>query len=268
MPELPEVEVARKNLQRWISGATITRVVAPRSRVVEGSTRALVGHSVRSIERRGKWLKITLDDERIVFSHFGMTGRWVKRPIDDPKERWERVRLDLQKPGSKGTRVYSARYVDPRMFGRFTVTREDLPGWLALGPDPLLDEIDPKALHARAAKSKRTIKEVLMDQSVIAGVGNIQATDALFLARVLPERVANTIELREMRAIVRAIHRSIERTLSLEEGPEITYVEDAGAPNPFIVYGRAGSECPRCGAVLVRTILGGRATVHCPKCQS
>jgi formamidopyrimidine-DNA glycosylase len=196
-----------------------------------------------------------------------MTGRWVKRSIDDPKERWERARLDLEKPGKKGARVYSVRYIDPRMFGRFVVAREDVAGWTALGPDPLNDEIDPEALHARIAKSKRTIKEVLMDQTVIAGVGNIQATDALFLARVLPERIGTEIELRETRAILRAIHKSIERTLAKEKGPEITYVEDPGAPNPFIVYGRAGEPCPRCKTTLVRTVLGGRATVHCPHCQ-
>lgn len=263
MPELPEVEVARKNLQRWISGATITRVVASRSRVVEGNVRALAGETVRGLERRGKWLKFTLEDDLFVFSHFGMTGRWVKRSIDDPKERWERVRLDL----TKAKRVSSARYIDPRMFGRFVVARKDLTGWSALGPDPLNDEIDPQALHARIAKSKRTIKEVLMDQTVIAGVGNIQATDALFMARVLPERVANTIDLRETRAILRSIHKSIERTLALEEGPEITYVEDPGAPNPFLIYGRSGDPCPRCKTTLVRSMLGGRATVHCPKCQ-
>jgi formamidopyrimidine-DNA glycosylase len=267
MPELPEVEFARKNLQRWIPGATITRVVASRSRVVEGNVRQLAGRTVRSLERRGKWLKFTVDDDLLVFSHFGMTGRWVKRAVDDPKERWERVRLDLSKTGAKSTRVYSLRYIDPRMFGRFVVARKDVAGWSALGPDPLRDEIDPKALHARLEKSKRTIKEVLMDQTVIAGVGNIQATDSLFMARVLPDRVANEIDLRETRAIVRAIHRSIERTLAREDGPEITYVEDAGAPNPFLVYGRGGDPCPRCRRLLVRTMLGGRATVHCDHCQ-
>jgi formamidopyrimidine-DNA glycosylase len=267
MPELPEVEVARRNLQRWIPRATITRAVAPRSAVVEGDPKLLAGRTLRSIERRGKWLKITIDDDLFVFSHFGMTGRWLKRAIDDPKERWERARLDLSKKTAKSTRVYSVRYVDPRMFGRFVIARKDVAGWTALGPDPLNDEIDPKALHARIAKSKRTIKEVLMDQTVLAGVGNIQATDALFLARILPERIGTEIELRETRAILRAIHKSIERTLALEEGPEITYVEDAGAPNPFLVYGRGGDPCPRCKTTLVRTVLGGRATVHCPKCQ-
>jgi formamidopyrimidine-DNA glycosylase len=265
MPELPEVEVARRNLRRWISAATITRVVAPRSNVVEGSARALVGRRIEAVERRGKMMRILTDDEKLrVFSHLGMTGRWLKRAIDDPTERWEKVRLDVEKRGRKT----SVRYVDPRMFGRFVTTKKDLDAWSLLGPDPLDDEIDPRAFHERIRKSRRSIKEVLMDQTVIAGVGNIQATDALFFARIAPHRSANEISEKETRAILRAIAKSIQRTLALEEGPEITYVEDAGAPNPFVIYGRGGSACPRCETELVRSVLGGRGTVHCPSCQT
>lgn len=266
MPELPELEVARRNLQRWLRGATIVAVRAAKSLVLESSpakVAAIADRRVLRVERRGKWLRWTLDDDTRVFSHFGMTGRWVKRTLDDPAERSERVRLDVR----KSKRTYSLRYVDPRMFGRFVVAREDVSGWSALGPDPLVDGLDPHALHARFAKIRRTIKEVLMDQSVIAGVGNIQATDALYLARIAPSTPAQLLEPKDVRAIVRGIERSIERTLALEEGPEITYVEDPGAPNPFLVYGRGGDPCPRCGETLVRTVLGGRGTVHCPHCQ-
>ena len=98
-------------------------------------------------------------------------------------------------------------------------------------------------------------------------VGNIQATDALFRARIDPRTPANRIDEKDARAIARAIQWSIDRTLALEEGPELQYVEDAGAPNPFVVYGREGEPCPRCKKPLKRIVLGGRTTVFCATCQ-
>lgn len=264
MPELPEVEVGARSVRRWAKGKTIVDVVAPRTRVIRGSTPqhivdALVGRRVVAVDRRGKWLRVIFDDDARAFSHFGMSGRWVKRALDAKAERSERLRIDFDK--------HSLRYVDPRMFGRFVVAREDIKEWTTLGPDPLVDGVDGKVLAKVIAGRRRTIKEVLMDQLVIAGVGNIQATDALFRARIDPRTRADRLTRADIGAIARAIRWSIDRTLALEEGPEITYVEDANAPNPFVIYGRAGSPCPRCGAQLVRLVLGGRATVLCESCQ-
>ena len=267
MPELPEVEVGARNLRTWARGADIVRVVVPKTRIIRGQAvatiaRALEGRRIANVDRRGKWVRIILDDDTRAFSHFGMSGRWVKRDVDFETIRSERVRIDVRKK-----KVTSLRYVDPRMFGRFVVAREDIAEWRSLGPDPLADGVDGPALAAAIEGKKRTIKEVLMDQCVLAGVGNIQATDSLFRARIDPRSRADRLDAKDARALAKAIKWSIDRTLALEEGPELTYVEDAGAPNPFIVYGRGGDPCPRCRKTLQRIVLGGRTTVFCESCQ-
>jgi formamidopyrimidine-DNA glycosylase len=264
MPELPEVEVGARNVRRWGRGRRIVDVAVPKSRVIRGQSvarirKALIGRVVARVDRRGKWLRIIFDDDTRAFSHFGMSGRWVKRALDDETERSERLRIDFE--------ARSLRYVDPRMFGRFVVAREDIAEWSALGPDPLVDNVDGEVLARAIEGKRRSIKEVLMDQLVIAGIGNIQATDALFRARIDPRSRADRLSRADAAVLARAIRWSIDRTLALEEGPEITYVEDANAPNPFIVYGRGGAPCPRCKSNLMRLVLGGRTTVLCGKCQ-
>ncbi len=264
MPELPEVELAARNLRAWACGAEIVDVSAPDTRVIRGGSLQLIDAQIVAVDRRGKWLRLTLDDTRLVFSHLGMSGRWLRRDERDPTERSERVRLDV----SKRTVVTSLRYVDPRMFGRFLVATKDIPEWKSLGPDPLVDRVDGPVLLRVLGERRRAIKEVLLDQTVLAGIGNIQATEALWRARIDPRARANELTPRRLGALSRAIRWTIERTLSLEEGPEIQYVEDAGAPNPFLVYGREGEPCPRCSEGLERIVLGGRSTVFCPSCQA
>jgi formamidopyrimidine-DNA glycosylase len=280
VPELPEVEIAARSLRSWASAATVRLVVIHDPRVVEGDALgpALLGRRVEVVDRRGKWLRLTLDDGALLFSHLGMTGKWVRRAEDAPTERFERARIDLARRvgdtrdarETRDTRegaVVSLRYLDPRLFGRLRWTREDLPAWRALGPDPLLDGIDVAQLHAALGRTRRTVKEALLDQAVLAGVGNIQATEALWLARLDPRVPANALRRPQVRALARAIERSIARTLELESGPEITYVEEAGAINPFTIYGNGGQPCPRCRSPLDRYVVGGRATVSCARCQ-
>jgi len=263
MPELPEVEFAARNLKRWALKGRVQSVHAPRSRIVHGSLDRIVGHVVKSIERRGKQLRILFDDDTRLFSHFGMTGKWVLRTPSDADERFERARIDVVKSGE----THSLRYLDPRMLGRIEIASEDVRPWTKLGPDPLNDGIDPKKLAARLRKTKRTIKEALMDQTLLAGVGNIQATEALWYAKIDPRAKANKLTDSHVRTIVRAIHQSIEHTLKVEKADEITYVEESGAVNPFRIYGRKGEPCPRDKTPLARIELGGRGTVYCPKCQ-
>lgn len=267
MPELPEVEVTARNLRKWARGGTIFAATIGKNRITRGGevdARSLVGRKIESVDRRGKWLRIALDDGRKIFSHLGMSGRWLRRDVDAEEERSERLRLDVERRGRKS----SLRYVDHRMFGRFVVARDDLDEWSTLGVDPLVDGLDGGTLAAAIGDRRRTIKEVLMDQTVVAGVGNIQATEALWRARIHPKTSAAKLGPKQHGALARAIHWSIERTLGLEEGPEITYVEDAGAPNPFVVYGHDGEPCPRCRTTLVRIVIGGRSTVLCPTCQA
>jgi formamidopyrimidine-DNA glycosylase len=268
LPELPEVEVARRNLGKWLKRGTLARVeLSPRLYVVAGAggarafAEAMRGRTVRAVERRGKWLRLVLDGDLALFSHLGMTGKWVLRDHDAPPERYERARIDTAKR--------SVRYLDPRLFGTLSGVRgERAPAaWAALGPDALVDGVDAERLRARLARISRSIKEALLDQSIIAGVGNIQAAEALWRAKIHPERASSSLSAAEVRALARAIEGSIRDTLAREEGPEITYVEEAGADNPFDVYAKEGEPCPRCGATLRRIVQSGRSTVLCPRCQ-
>ncbi len=268
MPELPEVEYARRCLHTWMHHATIEALVVEDARILEEGTsarsaaRALQGQRVLEVRRRGKWLRLQLEGA-LLFSHLGMTGKWVKETPGAPARRFEKVRLEVVKGRSRR----SVRYLDPRLFGRFVITAHDLPAWSALGPDPLDEAVDPAALGQKLARRSGPIKAVLLDQTVLAGVGNIQATEALFYARIDPRRAAKSIEARELKKLLREIRASIDRTLALQEGPEIQYVEEAGAENPFTIYGREKLPCPRCKQPLQKMVLAGRGTVFCPHCQ-
>ena len=263
MPELPEVEHNRRNLERWMRGARIARVETSDVRIVrpeEPSTfvNALTRRTIERVERRGKWLKLTLDDGQRLFVHLGMTGWFERGAPGDPALRFDRVRFELVRRGRPSRVVY----VDPRRWGRMIVSRDDIPAWRSLGPDPLDEGIDLDRLAAKLARrKKRSIKEVLMDQTVLAGVGNIQAIEALWKARIDPRSNASAITKADVRAIARGLRWTIDRTLAdLAKG-------EVGAANPFRIYGRKGEPCPRCGHGLESFVLGGRTTTACPGCQ-
>jgi formamidopyrimidine-DNA glycosylase len=263
MPEIPDVEVARRKLERWIGGTTIgaahsadRHVMRPRS--PGALARALVGRSVRGVERRGKWIRIELDDSTRLFSHLGMTGDWVQRDAGAPAARFERARIDV----ARGADASSVRYVDSRRFGRLIVAKEDIPEWRSLGPDPLVDGIDLRTLGGAFARSRRAVKDVLMDQSVLAGIGNILATEGLWHARIDPRSRSNALSVKDVRAIVRGLDKAIRSELEERDVPEGTEWVDT-----FSVYGHAGEPCPRCRSPLARTVQAGRTTTFCKKCQ-
>ncbi|HEY8077625.1 MAG TPA: DNA-formamidopyrimidine glycosylase family protein [Labilithrix sp.] len=252
MPELPEVEVVRRSLVA-LRGAKIARVECADPRIGRIEIDA-VGSRVREVGRRGKWLRLALD-RGVVFSHLGMTGDWTLTSPDAPPLRFERARLDAG--------AASARYTDPRRFGRFVVAPEDIDAWRELGPDPLLDGIDEARLLAILKKRRRTVKEVLMDQAVLAGVGNILAIEALWRAAVDPRTPSHRMTPRDVRAIARELRRVIRATIAHDE----RVLAGKRSRAPFRVYGRAGEPCPRCAATLRAVVLGGRTTTLCLRCQ-
>jgi formamidopyrimidine-DNA glycosylase len=265
MPELPEVEDARRKLSRWLRGVTIVSArafdaVIMRPRAPSTLARDLRGRRVERVERRGKWIRIVLSDGAFLFSHLGMTGDW-KRVSPDEEVRWERARLDVAKAGKRWRVAYS----DPRKFGRLVFAREDIPSWSALGPDPLEHGIDVGKLAEKLTRrAKRSIKEALMDQTVLAGVGNIQATEALWKARIDPRSSSGALARKDVAAVVRGLRWTIERTLAdLEKNGG--WLDDDS--DPFVVYGHKGQPCPRCKTTLERVMLGGRTTTYCPGCQ-
>ncbi|MGD0677127.1 MAG: DNA-formamidopyrimidine glycosylase family protein [Polyangiaceae bacterium] len=263
MPELPDVEMTRRDLERWLVGAIVTTAETEDARLSRpasprGFEHALVGRTFERVERRGKWLRLDLDDGGKVFSHLGMTGGWVRAVLGAPVVRFERARIDVVLRG----RAFSVRYVDARRFGRLLAVREDIADWTALGPDPLTDGIDVRRLSEALARGRRSVKEIVMDQRVFAGVGNILANEGLWIARIDPRSAGNALLLpADARAIARGLRRAIARELADRK----RYTE--GRAGSFFVYGRAGQPCLRCGKQLSRVVLGGRATVFCPGCQ-
>jgi formamidopyrimidine-DNA glycosylase len=269
MPELPEVEHTARMLRRWLDGKRIVRAEAPPTRIFRGSDagafeRELRGRRLQRIDRRGKYLLFTFDGGVGLLAHLGMTGKWVRRDAGSPPPRHVRAALHLE----DGSAVL---YDDPRLFGRIAlVPAEELFACkeiVGLGADPLVEGVDAARLGERLRRSSRAVKIVLMDQAAIAGIGNIQATEALFEARIHPSRPANTLDDAEIAALATAIEETIARTLRQIGDEEIVYVEEPGAENPFLIYGRAGQPCPRCGATLEKLVLGGRTSVYCPHCQ-
>jgi formamidopyrimidine-DNA glycosylase len=262
MPELPEVEIVRRELHK-LRGSRVTSVVSNDKRVLSAH-KSVVGQVIREVGRRGKWLRLELDDG-LVFSHLGMTGDWTLRAPGDGALPFERVRMDVERRG----KVTSARYTDSRRFGRFITTGEDIEAWRELGPDPLLEGIDEARMLAILKTRKRAIKEVLLDQSLLAGVGNILAIEALWNAKIDPRTPARLSSAADVHAIADGLHDIIERTLEYDQRMMHAMGEHArgGVDAPFRIYGHAKEPCPRCSTTLRQIVQGGRGTTYCPGCQ-
>ncbi len=275
MPELPEVEIAARNLRRWTAGRRIERIEAdPRARYVfRPSTpvalaRALRGARFGEIRRTGKQLMIALEKRGGpvgLLAHLGMTGKWLRRRAGDPPTRFSRARFALD----DGSVLH---FDDLRLFGRLRVVPgarfAEIPEVAALGRDPLESGVDAATLHAALARSRLPVKVRIMDQALLPGVGNILASEALFRARIDPRRRSDSLSAREARALAAGIVESVREAIAREEGPEITYVEEPGSENPFLVYAREGERCPRCRrARIARIVQAQRSTFFCPRCQ-
>jgi formamidopyrimidine-DNA glycosylase len=268
VPELPEVDFARRSLEAWMVGQAIERVEADPSPIVRGSRpedfQGLEGRVVLGVLRRGKQLFLRLDAGAGVWAHLGMSGKFERRLPGEEPPRWSRVRFFL----AGGAVVH---YRDPRMLGRLRPEASaDVASdrrWRKLGPDAWDDKPTAKLLAERIGKRRKAVKEVLMDQAVLAGLGNIYVTEALWQARIRPTRRADRLSSADLAALAKSIRGSLSRALRRERGESITYVEEDRARNPFAIYGRAGQPCPRCKAVLQKTTLGGRTSAYCPTCQ-
>jgi formamidopyrimidine-DNA glycosylase len=267
VPELPEVEIASRQLRGWAQGRRIERASAARSRVIRGQAPArfaqLAGRRLEQIVRLGKWMLLSFDGGEGLVSHLGMTGKWMRRRKADAPPSQVRATLELEDG-------HAIDYRDPRLFGRLvrgTVEQlRSLPALAALGPDPL-GGIDVQRLHRVLRGTRRSLKEALMDQRTLAGLGNIQVSEGLHRAGLHPARPSNRLRLDEVDALAKAIGAALRAALDAEDSPEpITYVEEGG-PNSFLVYDRKGQPCTTCGTPIQRIVQGGRSTFFCPTCQ-
>lgn len=273
MPELPEVETVRRTLESRILGARVDRAAVRRRDVIEGpaTARALLeGDEVASLRRRGKQLAILGSSGRVALVHLGMTGSLVasdaEPPADDPH-----VHAVWKLRTTSGAAVWM-RFRDPRRFGGLWTLRS--PGaleqrWKDLGPDGL-DVTGPDLLGA-LGPSKRPVKAALLDQRAVAGVGNIYADEALFLAGIHPARRCRTLKADEWARLSDALRGVL--LASIQQGGTTfrDFVDGEGRGGGYqarrLVYGRGGEPCLACSGRLRSVTIGGRTTVYCPTCQ-
>ncbi len=269
MPELPEVEAVARTLRPLVRGQRIVRCrvvhpIAVRPQSPAELRRGLEGQRIEAVERRGKYLLLGLARGCAVL-HFRLDGQvlWF------PRQRAAGVHIDVALELSNGT----LGFVDRRHFGRvnWLARAEDSPGIRSLGADPLSPEFTPQRLEALLKKARRPLKLFLMDQTRIAGVGNIYANEALWHARLGPRRRANGLARREARRLHKAIVYVLRRALEccLHPAPDFRDAEwwFPGLEKMLRVYGREGEPCGRCGGGIRRIEQGGRSSFYCPRCQ-
>jgi len=257
VPELPEVELCRLELEDWCVGHTIVAVNAldgwPLARGTKAADlEALVGQTVLAVERVGKQMALTTSGPCLLV-HLGMTGHFERG--GDAKTRVSWVLDD-------GQRI---ALVDPRRFGKLSLA--PAPDWGELGPDALKVAGRRGGLFRCVGTAKGPIKVVLMDQARIAGVGNIYASEACWDAGVHPARPARSLGPEVMDRIGKSLVKSMRRTLRQGmKDPDFKYLVDGGV-NAFWVYGREGLPCHRCHTAINRVVQAGRSTYFCRQCQ-
>jgi formamidopyrimidine-DNA glycosylase len=262
MPELPEVESVRRQLDPELRGRRVLRVWTDPQRRFHAPER-LVGRLVERVGRRGKFLVSPLDRGLELVLHLGMTGSLHFGPADP----YTRARLALD----DGRELV---FRDVRRFGGLAVVDAGdyelvLPTLARLGPEPLSDEFDPDRFARDLAATRAPVKPFLLSQRPVAGVGNIYADEALWLARVHP--ASRRVGRRRAYALHGAIREVLEAAITREGTTFRDYRMvngESGRNASFLVaYGQAGRPCPRCGTALRRLVLGGRGTTFCPACQ-
>ncbi len=277
MPELPEVETVRRGLERHLVGRRIEHVAVGRERAVRRTSAdelvaGLTDVVVEAADRRGKYLLSPLDSGDTLMIHLRMSGQLLVAPSGAPRPPHTHVVMSLD----DGNEMW---FVDPRTFGEVVVFDPDrvaieVPELALLGVDPIAEPFDVAVLRSAIGRTRRALKPLLLDQHVLAGIGNIYADEILHRARLLPDRSAATLDRRKLVTL----HDSIVSVLdeAIEAGGstlgDAQYVDLMGGigtyQNEHGVYGRTGLRCTTCGRGWIRrTVSGGRSTHFCPVCQ-
>jgi formamidopyrimidine-DNA glycosylase len=273
MPELPEVETICRHLAPAVEGRTVLRMAIPDPRWCDPAPPAEVaaaveGRRIERISRRGKYLDWELEDEVHLVMHLRMTGNILLVPAGDPDPPYVRVRIELD----SGER---ALFTDPRRFGTGDVLLGDAARdeYFAsrLGVEPLSTEFTAEALRAMASGRKQPVKAFLLSQERIAGVGNIYADEALFRARIHPQRPVGTLKRPQLAALRDAVIESLEAGIDAKGASIDDYRRPDGArgsfQDRFLVHLREGEPCVRCGRTIRKMRAAGRGTYVCERCQ-
>jgi len=273
MPELPEVETIARGLRALLGGKTIRSCLCRCPRIVEGDSlafsRAVVGRKIEGIQRHGKYLFFLLSGPLTVSLHLRMTGQILMAGPDLRPDK--HTHLEFFFAGTEEKRLI---YRDVRKFGRFQLLESG--GWAefvarkGLGPDAL--GVRLKQVEARFRQSRRALKALLLDQTVLAGLGNIYTDESLFRAGLLPQQRAERLRSGQIRFLLATV-RQVLRAALAKRGTTISDFVDANGDRgrfqpELLVYGRQGKPCRKCGRPILRALVAGRGTFYCPACQS
>jgi formamidopyrimidine-DNA glycosylase len=266
MPELPEVETIKNELLPYVLGRTIQSVEIYWDGMVKyppvGEFCAqVVGQKITGLTRRGKYLFFHLSGGAVLVMHMKMTGSLLVNPSDT---RFTRAVLHLD----GGIEVH---FWDPRKFGKMWLEKDTGVVIKQLGPEPLDADFTPEVLAGILHERKAPVKAVILDQARIAGIGNMYADEALFLAKIHPIKPAGSLTKAEIKRLHAAIRSVLLKALNLKGASIRNYIRPDGAPgtahDEFNVAHGTGKNCPRCGSPIQRLVVRGRGTYICPKCQ-
>jgi len=285
MPELPEVETIVRGLREPLFGRKFTGVrvgwenlvARPRPdgstssprRLAEGPAveefeRGLVGQRILDVKRRGKYLVFALSGGESLIVHLRMTGRLLIKNCDDELDKHDHLIFELD----DGREL---RFNNMRKLGRVYLVDDEDEIVGGLGPEPLDDDFAPADFAALLSGRRGMIKPLLLNQRFVAGIGNIYADEALFAARIHPERRADTLTAGEIERLYHAIRRVLRQGIENRGTTLVTYRDAEGREGRnqeyLRVFRRTGQSCPRCGMPIERTVVGGRGTYFCPRCQ-
>jgi formamidopyrimidine-DNA glycosylase len=275
VPELPEVEVVRRGLEAHVVGRTIARVDVLHPRPVRRHAGGasdfagrLAGRRVEAARRRGKYLWLPLDTGDAILGHLGMSGQMLVQPVAVPDERHLRVRFVLDAD-------HELRFVDQRMFGGLAVSEggAELPHEIAhIARDPMDPAFDDELFVTRVRKKASGIKRILLDQTVVSGVGNIYADEALWLAALHGDRAGQRLTRAQVLAVLAGVRQVMAS--ALDQGGtsfDALYVNVNGESGYFDrslqAYGQEGRPCARCGTPVERVSFMNRSSYFCPSCQ-
>jgi formamidopyrimidine-DNA glycosylase len=277
MPELPEVEVVRSGLERHLIGRQISQVevLHPRAirRHIPGAqdfASRLVGHEITALRRRGKYLWFVLDDEQALIGHLGMSGQFLLLPSDSDYEKHLRLRFEFSDWNTQ------LRFVDQRTFGGMSIDElndDRIPTTIShIARDPFDPEFDVTAVVTNLRSRDTEIKRLLLDQTVISGVGNIYADESLWRAKIHPRRLGSSLKRDPLELLIESATQVMSDALAAGGTSfDDLYVNVNGESGYFerslAVYGQRGEPCPRCGAKIVRESFMNRSSHFCPTCQ-
>jgi|SRR5215472_16731144 len=276
MPELPEVETVRAGLERFVVGRTVANAQVLHPRAVRrdpagplGFAAAMAGRDFKRAERRGKYLWLALDSDEALLAHLGMSGQMLVGEPDRPLSPHVRARFTFTDGGP------DLRFTDQRTFGHLMLVPFDhgVPAPIAhIAPDPLEQAFDPREFTARLVRRHTGVKRALLDQSLVSGIGNIYADEALWQARLHWARPTETLRPGEVSRLLGAVNDVL--TEALKAGGtsfDALYVNVNGESGYFDrslqAYGRAGEPCSRCGTPIRRDAFMNRSAYSCPHCQ-